>query len=463
MSILSILESLAVELQQQIASNLDINDVLSLRHASRTLECTSQRRFVQLINPRLRQISVCNSDDGLRLLRGLCRIPGCLPQITKISVISLRQFTVLVDNIAGRVPPMVEFETSNACARLWTEICGMLKALMTFRTLYLGHPIDCRTIDSALGAREVVHVMKLMGLNGRWIPGHLSHGNWASGRYTPPQLSLYDHDGLHFRDLCSVMTGFLVAFKQAGFRDYNLTIQVRATRLPLHYENSSPMLPLVAWREWDSVVKAAIRHAEISNLDFTADPHDQNRTFELVSKYLSLATNAFRLHIDGHCNGRQHTSTIIQPGERSNECVALTRPLATQAFHNLSIFSLENTYVDASDLYNFLNRHSRKLKWLRLESVHVQNGSWIPVLAAMRKLTSLSELTLSGLSPSEWPAEVVEAAGRLCRRYVRGAQNIYIFLAVVLDYMVFMQDAGDRPYPHPAMLTGACDITMRTL
>ncbi|KAF2751392.1 hypothetical protein M011DRAFT_523383 [Sporormia fimetaria CBS 119925] len=154
MVVYSKLELLATELKQDITGYLELQDLLSFRAASHTCDRGVQKEFAEKMAGQLRSLRVLQTDDGLRLLLGLCQMDECLERIYRVDIVTMRQ----LDSPALYGANLMQFEASDACIELWTNILSRLKESRRFTQFRIGLDFGgkVKLIDNVLGARRLL-------------------------------------------------------------------------------------------------------------------------------------------------------------------------------------------------------------------------------------------------------------------------------------------------------------------
>ncbi|KAF2743023.1 hypothetical protein M011DRAFT_510383 [Sporormia fimetaria CBS 119925] len=306
---LSRLETLPLELQQQITSYLRRRDLFAFRNASHACERIADRQFAHLAIARLNSgvIVVFNTSTEVRLLLGLCQIPSILPLIKRIHVVSCRQF---IRRPRGIRIEMLQFEMSATAKDLWTEVLKLLKRSAAFQTMVIGTEVKSNSINSShveLGAKEI---------RAMW------HGpTCGNGTQRGPDIE----EGITFRHLYASVSGLLTAIAEAKLDLYTVIIKISPTQklgIAAYYD----YVEGPRWTGWEQVARQCISFVRVSNLDLSVGVTERKMDVGWMTECFGLATKARKLKVNGFA-GSWHSMRHEGSRKTCEQCSGLFRAL----------------------------------------------------------------------------------------------------------------------------------------
>ncbi|KAF2751428.1 hypothetical protein M011DRAFT_455433 [Sporormia fimetaria CBS 119925] len=307
MAALSKLESLPPELLDVIATNLDLTGLLSFRVTSRTCESVSQNAFAKKMAGQLKALNLYQTEDGLRLLLSLSKIPQCLKLIIEITIISMHQILWPGPEAPDIMQFLLEFEASSACLGLWKEICEVFKPCPTFDWFRIGMEIE-NIYDHPLGGRQLVE----------------------SERQQECEFGV--RDGLAWWHLPTGFGSFMNAVNDTGLSIDSVYMDMFSRPSPIDRKFYEFNLPEATG--WEAVAQVSWDRASFSDLDYTAVVNGQKQD-QIIDKCFQLATNASVILVHGDENRSRHGTKVGPTKDCCPECVQLLRPLHVHTFANL--------------------------------------------------------------------------------------------------------------------------------
>ncbi|KAF2751200.1 hypothetical protein M011DRAFT_455246 [Sporormia fimetaria CBS 119925] len=356
------LKDLPTDLFPDIADVLDVASLLKVRQVSRAFQSVAQRRFTRYIAPRLDDIVVSNTNDGLELLRSICHIPSCRQRIRCIEVIGVRQ---VIYSLRGDRTSLLDFEVSETAKSLWTEIFTLLKDAPNLGSVKLGS----RENVSSHGATLAFGGRQLLRMAPRWR---------RRRRRTGGVRGLTVHNGIVLRHLGCSMAGCMVTMTESGFNLSKVRITIQESPFPDDGQYHTIQTPP---REgWQDVLMQCFDYATLNAWDFQLGL-DKSLPILPALPLFCVGTKRhgeYELFRDHDFEYRWRNDRCA-PRSHCSSCSVLTRPLSTLHFRHL-----KSVAIDPELLATL--QHMPLLEPLAMRQIGLLTGSWTQVLHTLRDL-----------------------------------------------------------------------------
>ncbi|KAF2730718.1 hypothetical protein EJ04DRAFT_585293 [Polyplosphaeria fusca] len=425
----STLDALPAELAAEICDFLNKADLLKIRQTSRFFNQVSVISLSKYLRPKLQSVKALLTEEGLRCLNDLTRVPQFCSKIENIYLADhkLYELDTQVDVGLGHfqseallnsvIPAQQHFDMSGQALALLQSIFANVKSSARLASIRIGYDIHLSRHDIC----GFSHLSRSLSLDNAQQYKYLRR---ISERATPWALR-------------STMSQPFLALQATNFSRRLVHLQLQKMAQPglIVAERSSGS---IARRTWN-VVGPYLQSAHITAYDHReANPKSalwMKECTTAISGVDELQIRGSEDHYD-ECSG----------------CTLIFQGLTKAKFSRIARLDLIDLCIDEQNLSRFLNDCSSTLQSLQLDSIGLICGSWYDVIVLIREF-ALSHLEAEGQYQLVVPGCIPHL---YCRNteinfVVSGRENVANYIQLWLDNWEVSRDnphqGGELMYP----------------